>query len=349
MTQMRSRRLGQSGIAVSELCLGTMMFGNETDEAEANRIMSHALEHGVNFIDTANTYTKGRSEEVVGKLMNGNRHRWVLATKVSNVVGKGMNERGLSRYHVIQSVETSLRRLQTDHIDLLYIHKLDPGTSWENVVLTFGELIRQGKIREWGLSNVRAWHIPHIAHLCRQAGVPQPTALQPYYNLMNRQPEEELIPAARAFGQGVVPYSPIARGILTGKYQLNQAAEPGSRAARKDRRMLETEWRPESLEIASKLKAHSESRGATLVHWAVTWVLNNQAISSAIAGPRTLEQWKGYFGAMDYTWTKEDEKLADSLVPTGHASTPHYSDPQYPVEGRFPIVEGDPATPYERG
>lgn len=338
MTQMRSRRLGQSGITVSELCLGTMMFGNETEEADASRIMSHALEHGVNFIDTANTYTKGRSEEVVGSLMKGNRHRWVLATKVSNVVGKGLNERGLSRYHVTQSVETSLKRLQTDHIDLLYIHKLDLGTSWENVVLTFGDLIRQGKIREWGLSNVRAWHIPHIAHLCRQAGVAQPTALQPYYNLMNRQPEEELIPAASAFGQGVVPYSPIARGILTGKYKLNQTAEPGSRAARKDRRMLETEWRPESLEIAGKLKAHAESRGATLVHWAVAWVLNNRAISSAIAGPRTFEQWTGYFGAMDYTWTKEDEQLADSLVPIGHASTPHYSDPQYPVEGRFAMV-----------
>jgi aryl-alcohol dehydrogenase-like predicted oxidoreductase len=338
MTQMRYRRLGQSGINVSELCLGTMMFGAETAEAEAGRIMGHALDNGVNFIDTANTYTQGRSEETIGRLMQGNRERWVLATKVSNVIGKGANDRGLSRYHVTRSVETSLKRLQTDHIDLFYIHKLDPTTSWENIVLTFGDLIRQGKIREWGLSNVRAWHIAHVGHLCRQLGVPQPTALQPYYNLLNRQPEEELIPAASAFGQGVVPYSPIARGVLSGKYKLNQAAEPGSRAARKDRRMMETEWRPESLEIAEKLKAHAENRSATLVHWATAWVLNNRAISSIIAGPRTFEQWTSYFGALDYKWTKEDEQIANSLVPSGHASTPHYSDPQYTVEGRFATI-----------
>ena len=134
----------------------------------------------------------------------------------------------------------------------------------------------QGKIREWALSNVRAWHIPHVVHLCRQMGVPQPAALQPYYNLMNRQPETELLPAARCFGLGVVPYSPIARGVLSGKYKVNQVAEAGTRAARQDKRMLETEWRPESLIIAEKLKAHAEARGTTLVHWATAWVLNNE-------------------------------------------------------------------------
>jgi aryl-alcohol dehydrogenase (NADP+) len=245
---------------------------------------------------------------------------------------------GLSRRHILQAAEASLKRLQTDHIDLYYIHRVDPSTSWENTIAAFGDLIRQGKIREWALSNVKAWHIPHVVHLCRQLGVPRPAALQPYYNLMNRQPEVELLPAARELGLGVVPYSPIARGVLTGKYKVNQKADPGTRAGRQDRRMLESEWRPESLIIAEKLKAHAEARGTTLVAWAVAWVLNNRAIAATIAGPRTLEQWQSYFAALDYEWTAEDEKLADSLVVPGHASTPGFIDPAYPVEGRFATV-----------
>ena len=169
-------------------------------------------------------------------------------------------------------------------------------------------------------------------------GVPQPAALQPYYNLMNRQPETELLPAAKFFNLGVVPYSPLARGVLTGKYKVNQVAESGSRAARQDKRMLEAEWRPESLMIAEKLKAHAEARGVTLVHWATAWVLNNRAVTSAIAGPRTLEQWTSYNGALDYNWTTQDEALANSLVTPGHPSTPGFNDPAYPIEGRFPAV-----------
>ena len=338
MTAMRYRVLGASGTQVSEISLGTMMFGGATEEAEAGRIVDHALDAGVNFIDTANVYAEGRSEEVVGRAIKASRDRWVLATKVAASMGHGPNQQGLSRVHLMQSAEASLRRLQTDRIDLYYVHKLDPGASWEHAVLSFGDLIRQGKIREWGLSNVRAWHIPHIHHLCRELGVPPPAALQPYYNLMNREPEVELLPAARFFGLGVVPYSPVARGVLTGKYKTNQPAEPGSRAARRDKRLMETEWRPESLLIAERLKAHAEARGASLVHWAVAWVLNNTSVASSIAGPRTFEQWTSYLGALDYTWTPEDEALADSLVTPGHPSTPGYSDPAYPVEGRFPAI-----------
>lgn len=334
--------LGHSGMMVSRLCIGTMLFGGATDDATAERIVGDARERGFNFIDTSNSYTEGRSEETIGRLLKAAgasaRRHWVLATKASNPVGKGPNERGLSRRHLIGEVEASLKRLQTDAIDLYYVHKLDPNTAWETAVATFGDLIRQGKIREWGLSNVRAWHVPHIWHLCRQMGVPPPTAHQPYYNLMNRQPEVELLPAARAFGQGVVPYSPIARGVLSGKYALNQAPEAGSRAARKDKRMLETEWRPESLEIAQTLKAHAEARGVTLVAWATAWVLNNAAITAVIAGPRTFEQWSGYLGALDYAWTAEDEAVANRMVASGHPSTPGYNDPQYTIEGRFPTV-----------
>lgn len=340
MAEMRYRVLGRSGISVSELCLGTMNFGGPTDEAEARRIIEHALENGVNFIDTANVYTEGRSEEIVGRALEGRRDRVILATKVANPVGhKGLNDRGLSRVHVMQAVEGSLRRLKTDYIDLYYVHRPDPKTPWEDVVRTFGNLVRQGKIRHWALSNVRGWQIAHICHLCRQLNEPEPVALQPYYNLMNRQPEVEVLPAARAYGLGVVPYSPVARGVLTGKYRLNEAPEPGSRVARQDKRIMETEWRPESLQIAEELKAHAEARGMTLIAFAVAWVLNNSAVSSVIAGPRTLEQWKPYLGALEVTWTPEDEAIVDRFVVTGHPSTPGYNDPNYPIEGRFPTVK----------
>jgi aryl-alcohol dehydrogenase-like predicted oxidoreductase len=315
-----------------------MMFGGQTGDAEARRILDYGREQGVNFLDTANVYSETRAESVIGAALKGKRDQWIIATKVGNKVGPDRNDWGLSRRHVMAAVDASLARLNTDYIDLYYIHRVDDATSWENVVTTFGALLAAGKIREWGLSNVRGWQIAHVIHLCRQLNVPAPTALQPYYNLMNRQPEVEMLPAARSFGLGVVPYSPIARGMLTGKYRVNEAAAPGSRAARKDRRMLETEWRPESMLIAEKLKAHAEAQGVSLVHWAVAWVLNNKAVSSIIAGPRTFEQWAGYFGALDYTWTGEDERLANGLVITGHASAPGFNDPQYPIEGRFPSV-----------
>ncbi|HRD77689.1 MAG TPA: aldo/keto reductase [Hyphomicrobiaceae bacterium] len=331
---MKTVTLGHSGLTVSRLCLGTMMFGGPTPEAEAHRIMDDALAKGVNFLDSANAYTEGRSEEVIGRGLKGKRDRWIVATKVGNPIGPGVADRGLTRRHVMMSCEASLRRLGIEALDILYIHKLDPGTSWEQTVLTFGDLIRQGKIREWALSNVRAWHIPHIHHLCRDAGVPAPTALQPYYNLVNRQPEVELLPAARHFGLGVVPYSPIARGVLTGKYKLNQTPEAGSRAARKDKRMMETEWRPESLAIAEAVDAHAKARGTTPVVWATAFVLANAAVTSVIAGPRTFEQWTSYQAALDYHWDSDDEALAARLVPPGHASTHGYTDPAYPVEGR---------------
>jgi aryl-alcohol dehydrogenase-like predicted oxidoreductase len=332
---MRYRVLGSSGVRVSEISLGTMMFGAATGESEAQRIVDHAAEHGVNFIDTADVYSDGRSEAVVGAALKAKRNQWVLATKVGQRGSAPATDFGLSRRYIMRSADASLKRLGTDCIDVYYIHRVDPDTAWEQVVATFGDLIRSGKVREWGLSNVRGWHIAHVVHLCRQMGVPQPAALQPYYNLMNRQPEVELLPAARSFGLGVVPYSPIARGVLSGKYRVNQTAEPGSRAARRDKRMLETEWRPESLLIAEKLKAHAEARGLTLVHWATAWVLHNAAVTSVIAGPRTFEQWAGYFGALDYKWTDEDEALADSLVTAGHPSTPGFNDPAYPIEGRY--------------
>ena len=335
---MKYRKLGRTGVQVSELCLGTMMFGGQTEEAESRRIIEDALERGVNFIDTADAYAETRSEEIVGRAIADKRDDVVLATKMFHRTREGINEEGLSRLYIMKATERSLKRLGTDHIDIQYLHKPDADTPLEETIAAVGDLIRQGKIRYFGLSNYRAWQIAEIIHLCRALGVPRPVVLQPYYNIMNRAPELEVLPAAHHYGLGIVPYSPIARGVLTGKYLPGKKPPKKSRAGREDRRIMNSEWRPESLEIAQTLQGHAETRGTSLVHFAVAWVLNNRSISSAIAGPRTFEQWQSYPGALDYEWTKEDEALVDSLVPPGHPSTPGYTDPQYPVLGRFPAI-----------
>jgi aryl-alcohol dehydrogenase-like predicted oxidoreductase len=334
------RRLGTCGLRVSEICLGTMNFGGPTDETEANRIVADAMANGVNYIDTADAYTDGRSEEITGRAIRANRHHWILATKVANTLkdaGGGPVGGGLSRRWVMAAVDGSLKRLGLDHIDIYYTHKVDPLTPWSDVVRTFGDLIRAGKIRYWGLSNVRAWHIAEIVHQCRIQNVSAPVTLQPYYNLFNRQPEVEVMPAAREYGIGVTTYSPVARGVLSGKYVPGSNADPESRAGRGDKRLLETEWRPENLALARAIGEHVTLRGGSLVHFAVQWVLNNAAVSSVIAGPRTFDQWRGYVDHASYGWDSADEDLINGLIPTGHPSVPGYTDPQYPVDGRFPM------------
>ena len=328
--------LGRSGLRVSPLCLGTMMFGGRTDEAASGRIIDHAREHGINFIDTADAYVSGRSEEVTGRAIAAERDHWVVATKVANAMGDGPNRRGLSRRWLMQACEDSLRRLGSGHIDIYYLHKEDHDTPLAETVAALGDLIAQGKIRYFGLSNYRAWRVAEVCHLCDQLGVPRPVVSQPYYNAMNRMPEVEHLPACEFYGLGVVPYSPLARGVLTGKYAPDADPDPDSRAGHKDRRMMQTEWRPESLQMAQTIKVHAEARGISAVQFAVAWVLNNELVTSAIAGPRTEEQWVEYIGALDYDFTAEDEALVDSLVPSGHPSTPGYSDPAYPIEGRRP-------------
>jgi len=186
------------------------------------------------------------------------------------------------------------------------------------------------------VSNFRAWRVAEICRLCDQTGIDRPVVSQPYYNAMNRMPEVEHLPACAAFGLGVFPYSPLARGVLTGKYRPDAQPDRDSRAGRQDKRIMETEFRPESLRIAQVLAEHAAGRGITPGQFAVAWVLNNALITGVIAGPRTEAQWADYAGALDYRFTAEDEALVDSLVPAGHPSTPGYNDPGYPLEGRTP-------------
>lgn len=334
---MPLRRLGQSGLEVSALCLGTLNFGDRTDVSSARSIVDAAHDAGVNFIDTADVYVKGESEKIVGAAIADRRRHWILATKVGIAMTKTPDDGGLSRRWIMQACDDSLRRLSTDYIDIYYLHRDDMVTPLAETVGAVGDLVRSGRIRYFGLSNYRGWRIAEVVGLCADLGISPPVVCQPYYNAMNRMPEVEILPACDYYGIGVVPYSPLARGVLTAKYSPGADPPADSRVARKDQRMMETEFRTESLTMATQIKAHAARKGLTPTQFAVAWVLHNKIVSSVIGGPRTLEQWIDYMSGASVRFDEEDEALIDSLVTPGHASTPRYNDPQYPFYGR--IVE----------
>jgi len=331
---MDYRTLGTSGLRVSPLCLGTMMFADRTDEAEAARILGSARDAGVNFVDTADQYAKGESERMLGRLVAADRDWWVVATKVGNTMGSGPNEQGLSATWIHRAIDASLGRLGMDHVDIYYLHRDFPDAPLEETVRAMGDVLRAGKTRYFGISNFRGWRIAEIVRLCREQGVPQPIVCQPYYNALNRMPEVEILPACDHYGIGVVPYSPIARGVLTGKYQPGVAPPADTRAGRSDKRMMETEFREESLVLARQWQTHAETKGFTVGQFAFAWVLANRIVTSVIGGPRTLAQWTEYYRALEYPWGPDDDAIVDVAVRPGHPSTPGFSDPQYPFFGR---------------
>ena len=332
---MQYRQLGSSNLKVSALCLGTMMFGDQTGRDEAAAIVADAHAQGVNFIDTADVYTLGASESLLGELLRGQRQDWVLATKLGNRMSDRPNQGHFSRSWMLRALEASLQRLQTDHVDILYLHRDFNGMNLEEPLRALEAMLRDGKIRYWGVSNFRGWRTAEVVHLARAFGMPGPVVSQPYYNLLNRMPEVEILPACAHYGIGAVPYSPIARGVLTAKYAPGQPPPQDSRAGRADQRIAQTEFRAESLQIARQLQAHVQDRGVTLAQFATAWVLANAAVSAVIAGPRTRSQWQDYLPALDYRLTVEDEALVDACVRPGHPSTPGYTDPAYPLEPRL--------------
>jgi aryl-alcohol dehydrogenase-like predicted oxidoreductase len=342
---MQYRRLGASGLEVSVVCLGTMMFGERTDARTANDIISQAFDSGVNFIDTADAYSDGVAESIVGAAIRANRDRWIVATKAGNVlptIAPAPHTGGLSRRWIVKACDASLERLGSDWIDVYYLHKDDSRTPIAETVAAIGDLIRAGKIRYFGVSNYRGWRIAEVVRWCERLGVPMPVICQPYYNLLNRMPEVEILPACEHYGIGVAPYSPIARGVLTGKYAPGAIAPEGSRAARNDKRFLETEFRAESLAIAQTLAKHAEASGRTLMQFALAWLWANRIVTTVVTGPRTLDQSQRYIEAVGTSWTEEDEKLVDALVAAGHPSTPGYNDPQYPFHGRVTTRSSKP-------
>jgi aryl-alcohol dehydrogenase-like predicted oxidoreductase len=331
---MQYRRLGNSGLMVSRIVLGAMMFGDRTEEPEARNIIAAAADAGVNFIDTADAYADGRSEEITGRAIAKERDRFVLATKLANARGPGPNDRGLSRKWIIAEARRSLKRLGTDYIDILYLHKEDIGTPIEETVRALADLQRAGDIRYFGISNFKAWRIARVCAICDAEGIDRPVVDQPLYHALNRSIEVEVLPACAELGIGVVAYSPTARGVLSGKYANNAPPPEGSRAAVQNRRMMQTEFKPEVIEAAAVLARHAASRGVDPIAFAIAWVLANPIVTGAIAGPRTMEQWRTYLKALDVKWTAEDDAVVDRLVPAGTTAVPRFIDPVYPVEGR---------------
>jgi aryl-alcohol dehydrogenase-like predicted oxidoreductase len=239
---------------------------------------------------------------------------------------------------MMQEVEASLSRLSTDYIDIYYLHRDYNGMDLEEPLRAIDALLRAGKIRYWGVSNFRGWRIAEVMRLAAALNMPGPVVCQPYYNLLNRMPEVEVLPACAHYGIGVVPYSPIARGVLTGKYAPGAKPAQDSRVGRGDKRIMQTEFRDESLVIAQTLQKHCAQKNISLAHFATAWVLANRSVSAVIAGPRTLAQWQDYFCALDVAISAADEALVDSLVHPGHPSTPGYTDPVYPLSSGRPDI-----------
>jgi aryl-alcohol dehydrogenase-like predicted oxidoreductase len=331
---MDYRLLGRTGIRVSPLCLGTMMFGGQTTEADSFRIIHKALDLGINFIDTADMYVSGESERVVGKALAGRRDGVVLATKGRNKTGEGPNDWGASRLHMRQALEASLRRLNVDYIDLYYVHAPDYDTPIDETLRFLDDAVRQGKILYPACSNVRAWRLCESLWASDRLGLSRFAAVQPLYNLVNRDIEIELLPLAKAHGIGVVSYSPLARGILTAKYKLGEPFPEGSRASRNDKRLHEAELRDESLLISQQLADHCKTKRVAPSQFSLAWCLANSTVTSIILGPRTMEQFEDNIAALEVPITAEDEAFVDRLVPPGEHSGQGFNDPLYPVTGR---------------
>jgi len=331
---MDFRLLGRTGVRVSPLCLGTMMFGAQTSEADSIRIIHKALDLGINFVDTADMYSTGESERIVGQALANVRGRVVLATKGRNKMGEGPNDWGTSRLHMRQALDASLSRLATDYIDLYYVHAPDYNTPIDETLRFLDDAVHQGKILYPACSNFRAWRVCEALWMSDRLGIARFAAVQPLYNLVNRDIEVELLPLCQAHGLGVVSYSPLARGILTGKYKPGEAFPAGSRAARNDKRMREAELRDESLDISQQVAVHCETNGVAPSQFALAWCLANPIITSIILGPRTMEQFDDNFAALNVHITADDEAFVNRLVPPGDHSGKGFSDPQYPVTGR---------------
>ncbi len=310
---MDYRKLGPTGMKVSELCLGTMMFGGLADEAESRRMIDRALEAGVNFVDTANVYSETRSEEILGRALKGRRDEVVLATKVRFRVAPGPNGAGNSRYHVIRQVEASLRRLQTDRIDVYYFHKPDPDTSVEEEVEVMSDLVRQGKVLYYGTSHYSAWQICRGLWHADVNGLARWVVDQPRYNLIDRAIEADVVPFCQAVGYGLVNHSPLAGGFLTGKYGRGQIPPAGSRVARGDQWIegwMRDERNWDVLEVATKI---AREHGCTVSQVALAWILAKPFISSVIMGPRTLDQLEDNLGAAGVRLGAEDVAKLDSV------------------------------------
>jgi aryl-alcohol dehydrogenase-like predicted oxidoreductase len=318
---MEYRNLGRSGVKVSPLCLGAMMFGKRgnSDHDDCIRIIHRALDAGINFVDTANVYSAGESEEIVGKALRGRRDRVVLATKVHGSMGPGPNDRGNSRVHLLREVENSLRRLQTDYIDLYQIHRPDPDTPIQETLRVLDDLVHSGKVRYIGSSTFAAWELVESYWVSDRNNLMRFQCEQPPYSIFVRAIETDVLPVCAKYGTGVIPWSPLNRGWLAGKYRRGREIDSDSRVGRSDP-FIDTPDSPSGqrkLELVEKLIPLAEQIGANLAQFALAWVLTNPVITAPIIGPRVMEQLEDNLGALDVRIPPEILARIDELVPPG--------------------------------
>lgn len=317
---MEYRYLGNSGLQVSELCMGTMQFGWSADEVTAHQILSKAYETGVNFIDTADVYSRwvegnpgGVSEGIIGRWIKKSgipRHKLVIATKVRGRMGDGPNESGLSRVHIMQAVEDSLRRLGIDYIDLYQAHAYEEHPPIEETLRAFDDLVHQGKVRYIGASNYPAWRLMQALWASQRDNLASFVSLQPHYHLLNRPEfERELAEVCRTYRIGVIPYSPLAGGFLTGKYR--EGVEVDSVRSRGANRY----FKPENFELLNKMEVMGRDKGGySISQIALAWQLSNPIITSPIIGPRTIEQTQDNLGAIGLRLSVEEMKILDEAT-----------------------------------
>lgn len=337
---MEYRALGRTGVRVSQLCLGCMMFGGRTNPEDSAAIIDAAIEAGINFLDTANVYSRGRSEEVTGEALkrNGQRQRVVLATKVHGTMDEtDPNAQGTSRRHIIAQCEASLRRLQTDYIDLYQLHRPRPDIAIDETLRALDDLVRSGKVRYLGTSTFAAWQVVEALWVSKELGLNRFVSEQPPYNLLDRRVERELIPMAQTFGLAVIPWSPIGGGLLTGKYERGQLPPEQSRFANvapnspQARRMTEAVF-----DVTDGLAPIAAQKGVPLSQFALAWVMHQPGVTSPIIGPRTMDQLRDNLAALDVTITDEDRRRVDAVIPPGTNVSPYYEANFGPAQHRWP-------------
>ncbi|MGQ9813854.1 MAG: aldo/keto reductase [Candidatus Roseilinea sp.] len=325
---MEYRSLGRTGVEVSVLCLGCMMFGGKTGPEESYAIIDRAIDAGINFLDTANVYSRGRSEEVTGEALkrNGKRHQIVLATKVHGTMDDNdPNMKGNSRRHIIQQCEASLRRLQTDYIDLYQIHRPQSSIPIDETLRALDDLIRAGKVRYIGTSTFSAWQLVESLWVAKELGLNRFVCEQPPYNLLDRRIERELLPMAMTYGFAIIPWSPLAGGLLTGKYRRGQEPPEGTRFADyKDNPILRRRWTERIFDVVEGLQPIAQDKGCTLSQLALAWCARQPGVTSPIIGPRTMEQLEDNLRALDVSITDDDKRRIDEIIPAGQMVAPYY-------------------------
>jgi aryl-alcohol dehydrogenase-like predicted oxidoreductase len=330
---MQLRNLGVTGVKVSPLCLGAMMFGDwgNTDHDESIRIIHAALDAGINFIDTADVYSRGESEEIVGKALKGRRDNVVLATKVHGTMGDDPNEFGNSRRWIVKELDNSLRRLGTDWVDLYQIHRPEEDTNIDETLGALSDLVHQGKVRYIGSSTFPASHIVEAQWVAEKRVRERFITEQPPYSLLARGIENDVLPTCRRYGMGVIPWSPLAGGWLTGKWRKGQDAPESTRAQRLPHRYdLSLPENQRKLDAVEELAKLAEEAGITLIHMAIAFVMRHPAVTAPIIGPRTMEQLESQLGAAEVELSDDVLDRIDEIVAPGvnlNAADAGYANP----------------------